>query len=382
MKILLVHNSYKSFGGEDRVFESEYEGLVEALSAENVFTYRVYSQNIRYPEQLWSVFFSTRHYKEVYQLVKKNRIDIVHVHNFFPFLSASVFKAAKKAGAKVVHTLHNYRWWCVNGLLYREGTGICRLCVEQKSFLPAIKYRCYRGSRLQSILASLAFAYYKKTNVWQYIDTCCVLTEFQRNFVLSQGIAADKIWYKPNWLAPFTEPPQKNRNGYIYIGRLEEAKGISYLLESWINLPQHFELTVVGTGPLEEQLIRTYGHQTNIHFRGQLTGAETSALQASARFTIHPSLCYESFGLTIIESMGVGVPVIGIDIGGRKEFIQDGVNGFLTDAKHLKETIEIADGTNNYEGLCIEARKTAARFSKEYIRQQQLAYYSSLVNLA
>ena len=172
MKLLIIHNKYQSnnIGGEDIVYKNELESLQSKLGKENVFSYEVSNDDISKLKLFFEIWFSFKHYQNIKEIVQKNNIDIVHIHNFFPLLTPSVFKASKDAGAKVVHTLHNYRLWCISGIFYRDGYGICELCTKNKFSLKGIFYKCFRKSLLQSTLAQLSFWYYRVNKIFDNID--------------------------------------------------------------------------------------------------------------------------------------------------------------------------------------------------------------------
>lgn len=332
MKILLVHNRYqsKNIGGEDIVYEQELESLKKKLGEDAVLSYEVSNDNINKFELLFQIWFSRKYYENIKSLVLQEKVDIVHIHNFFPILTPSVFKGAKDGGAIVIHTLHNYRLWCISGILYRDGYGICEVCTRKKFTLAGIFNKCYRDSLLQSIAAQVAFWFYRAMGAFNSIDYFFVLTNFQREKVKSLGISENKIILKPNGLSiSFKSKTQREKQGYIYVGRLEESKGIYELLGVWSRLDKRFVLTVIGSGKLEEALRNKFLKYDNIVFKGKCNREETLRSIAGSKYLIQPSLWYETFGLTIIEAMSLGTPVIGFDIGTRKELIKHGVNGFL-----------------------------------------------------
>lgn len=159
-------------------------------------------------------------------------------------MTPSVFKAAKDDGAKVIHTLHNYRLWCISGILYRDGVGICEKCIKNRFSLAGILNKCYRKSLLQSVVAQMAFWFYKVTKLFDTIDYFFVLTNFQKEKVKSLGIDESKIILKPNSLS-MSFDTQKEKKNYVYVGRLEESKGIYKLLKVWKQLDARFVLTIV-----------------------------------------------------------------------------------------------------------------------------------------
>jgi glycosyltransferase involved in cell wall biosynthesis len=376
MKVLIVHNNYlsRNVGGEDIVFYNEIRSLRKALGDANVFIYNVSNDDLNKFKLLFSIWFSFRHYKGIYNFVKEHRIDIVHVHNFFPLLTPSVFVAAHRAGAKVVHTLHNFRLWCISGILFRAESGICELCVKRTFPISGIKYGCYRNSLTQSLLAQLAFSFYKCLRLFKYVDAFFVLTEFQKKKVVSLGLPADKIILKPNGVNQST-PNQNQRDGFIFVGRLEESKGVKLLLDIWATLNPEYKLTLIGEGELFESVSKT-----NIRFLGKKSHDDVQNLISQARFLIQPSLWYETFGLTIIEAMSCGTPVIGFNIGTRQDFIKDGINGYLCEPENLREAIIRAENSANYPELSKNARETASQFANEVITAKQLLIYETILN--
>lgn len=379
MKILLVHNKYQStnVGGEDIIYKNELESLTKKLGKENVFSYEVSNDEINKLKLIFEIWFSFKHYSNIKRLIKDNNISIVHVHNFFPLLTPSIFKAAKASGAKVIHTLHNYRFWCISGILYKDNYGICEKCINKKFSLSGIVNKCYRKSILQSIVAQLSFLYYGITKNFDNIDYFFVLTNFQKEKVIQLGLDKNKIILKPNSLTMSLNKKSDTMN-YIFVGRLEESKGIYNLLEVWKELDKKFILIIIGGGDLEEKLKNEYAH-SNIIFKGKCTREETLNLISDSKYLIQPSILYETFGLTIIEAMSFGVPVIGFDIGTRKDFIKDGENGFLVQENDLYKVIKNSYDYNDYERLRENAIKTAKLYENEYIIRKQINIYEKIL---
>ncbi|MEY8767020.1 glycosyltransferase family 4 protein [Francisella philomiragia] len=381
MKILIVHNRYQSnnIGGEDIVYDNELKSLRELHGEDNVLAYQVSNDDISKFSLLFGIWFSRKHYRNIKKIVRDNNIDIVHVHNFFPLLTPSVFKAAKKSGAKVVHTLHNYRLWCISGILYRDGFGICELCTKSKLPIFGIKNKCYRKSRLQSLVAQAAFSFYKLFKMFKNIDYYFVLTDFQRQKVKELGILNHKIILKPNSISLAVDQHiQKTKQNYIYVGRLEESKGIFELLDTWRSLDDKFVLTVVGDSPDSDEIINKYSSK-NIIFKGKCTREETLSLISQSKYLIQPALLYETFGLTIIEAMSFGVPVIGFDIGTRRDFIKNRENGFITTKNDLQRTIQNSYDYSNYELMSQNAKNTAKQYQNDYIIAKQLEIYKNIL---
>jgi glycosyltransferase involved in cell wall biosynthesis len=87
----------------------------------------------------------------------------------------------------------------------------------------------------------------------------------------------------------------------------------------------------LGEGPLEKELkaFAESRQMQHVTFEGFIDGKEKKEIISQARFLVFPSECYESFGYSIIEGQACGVPVVASDIGGAKELVLEGENGFL-----------------------------------------------------
>ncbi len=379
MKLLVIHNKYKSnnIGGEDIVYNNELESLQKKLEKENVFYYEVSNDDISKLKLIFGIWFSKKYYEEIKKIIEENSIDLVHIHNFYPLLTPSIFKASKDGGAKVVHTLHNYRLWCISGIFYRDGFGVCEFCTKSKFSLQGILSKCFRKSMIQSVLAQLSFWYYRATKVFDNIDYFFVLTNFQKEKVKNLGIDEKKLILKPNSLN-MNFNIQKEKKDYIYVGRLEESKGIYELLKVWDTLDERFVLTIIGGGDIEYELKAKY-EKKNIIFKGKCSREETLLAISKSKYLIQPSIWYETFGLTIIEAMSFGVPVIGYQIGTRGDFIQDGVNGFLSGIDNLKDVIGNSYKYECYELLSKNAIETAKLYENKYIIEEQIWIYNKIL---
>lgn len=380
MKLLIIHNKYQSrnIGGEDIVYQNELVSLQKELGKDNVYSYEVSNDGMSKMKLLFTIWFSFKYYKEIKNIVKENSIDVVHVHNFYPLLTPSVFKAAKDAGAKVVHTLHNYRLWCISGIFYRDNHGVCELCTKNKFSFFGIVNKCIRKSFVQSTFVQVSFWFYKITKIFNTIDYFFVLTEFQKHKVISLGIDEKKIILKPNSLDMAFDRGIGKKDDYIYVGRLEESKGIFELLEIWETLGEKYILSIIGGGDIEEELREKY-NKTNIIFRGKCSREDTLSYISKSKYLIQSSLWYETFGLTIIEAMSFGVPVIGFNIGTRSDFIENDVNGFLSSKDNLKSIIEKSFGYPEYDTLSTNAIVKAQKFSNKYVINEQIEIYKKIL---
>ena len=107
LNIIAVHNRYLMAGGEDQVFESEARLLrerghqVEQIEEQNAFPDSVSKKIGMAVDCIWS----RRWHREFRTLLQKSRPDIVHIHNFFPRISPSIYYACRREGVPVVQTV-------------------------------------------------------------------------------------------------------------------------------------------------------------------------------------------------------------------------------------------------------------------------------------
>lgn len=381
MKILIAHNFYRSehIGGEDTVVLNEVAALKKQLGESNVHTYYVYNDNISSVALLKNIWGNKEHAQQIVELINKHQIDLLHVHNEFPLLTPLVFKAAYEQGVKIVQTLHNFRGQCLSGTLYRQNA-LCEQCVHQKIKWPGVMHRCYRNSYLQSTVHAMAQYWYHLKQYQSYIHHYFVLTHFQKSKLIDFGLNPQQLLLKPNFIMPQIEHYRTDieREGYVFIGRIESGKGIEYLLKNWVTLPKHFVLRIIGSGEDLEKLQDKYA-QENIIFLGKLEHVKAMQLLQKAKYLIHTSLYYETFGLTILEAMSCGVPVIGFNIGTRKDFIVHEENGLLSDEDKLRETLLSSFEHPRYMDMSKNAYEFSLQFTPASIIPQQIMHYENII---
>lgn len=331
LKVVVVHNRYQLQGGEDSVVDAEIALLREA--GHDVIPYIVGNDHITGAVQKLSTAALTTYNPfsrmRFAHTLKLNGPDIVHVHNFFPTLSPSIFDACAEAGVPAIWTLHNYRIGCANALLFRDGRP-CEDCLHGSPY-QAVLHRCYRGSRLGSLTLATSIAAHRRLGTWRSrVSRFIALTEFAKSRFVKAGVPDSLIRIKPN----FVHDPRPSLAGQafamtgpnaVYIGRLSVEKGVRTLMAAWRDVAM--PLRVVGDGPLADELRASA--PPNVTFVGlQPREAVYRELQAAALMVL-PSICYENFPVTAAEAMAMGKPVVASAIGALQEVITDGEQGLL-----------------------------------------------------
>lgn len=128
--------------------------------------------------------------------------------------------------------------------------------------------------------------------------------------------------------------PEKPGVRFAFIGRLNPEKGIELMLDSLAAVKDmEWSLILAGKGvPEYEARLKERAATLGIADRIEWTGhvEDISTVISRTDVGLFPSLAVESFGLTILEFMKGGIPVVSTDTGAQKEIIEDGYNGILT----------------------------------------------------
>ncbi|MEN8154963.1 MAG: glycosyltransferase family 4 protein [Acidobacteriota bacterium] len=353
MKILFIHNKYKIHGGEESVFNNEIKLLrdnghmIETVILDNADINSLFSK-IR--TALFS-FYNPFSSKLIKKKVNEFRPDLIHVHNFFPLVSPSVFFKRVIGNVPIIMTLHNYRLICANAMLFRKNT-ICEKCMNKKTPVKGIFYKCFRNSTLQTLLLVLVTSVHKYIGTWRKkIDLYICLSEFQKQKFIKSSLELKKgqIEVKPNFVFDNGFDFEINRSFFLFVGRIEQEKGIDTLLDSFRNTK--YSLKIIGEGPLQEDVKIICEENMNMEYLGVMDHEYVTTQMKMAKGLIFPSKNYEGFGMVIAESFSCGTPVITSDIGSQAEIVKNGINGLhfrVNDTEDLIKKVEELDQKYDY----------------------------------
>jgi glycosyltransferase involved in cell wall biosynthesis len=325
MRVLIAHNAYRQRGGEDEVVEAE----AALLTAHGHEVHRYQRHNDELAAQpgalvALAALWSRRTVRELDALLARLRPDIVHVHNFFPLISPSLYVTAARHGVPVVQTLHNFRLLCPQASLVRDGAD-CRDCVGRLPWR-AVARRCYRGSAPQSAVLAALLTVHRAAGTFRHgVARYIALSRFCKDELARGGLPAERIAIKPNFVA-LPPPPSGPRAGALFVGRLADDKGVAVLAEA-ATLAQ-VTIDVIGDGPARALVERT----PRLRALGTRPPAEVYAAMRSAACLVVPSLAAEAFPRVVVESFACGLPVLASDRGSLPELVAHGRTGLVHDA--------------------------------------------------
>lgn len=380
MRILSVHNAYQLRGGED-----ESRQLEEELLLRNGHLVEIYEeQNTKVSEILGiklaaRVVWSRAAYAIVKQKLSGQPYQLMHVQNFFPLISPSVYYAARAQKVPIVQTLRNFRLLCLNGFLFREGQ-VCESCMHQPFPWPGVMHRCYRDSVSASLGVFNMLTIHRLLGTWNHlVDQYIALTHYDRRKFIEGGLPGDRISVKPNFVYP--DPGiGEGKGGYVlFVGRLSAEKGLDTFLEAAQQFGSKVSFKIVGEGPLENLVQAAVAQSDNIEWLGRKSLPEVYDMMGNALALVFPSKWTETFSRVVVESFAKGTPVIASGVTDMEEFVTPYQTGLLFcpgDAMDLATQIE---WVLSHPAEVAEMRQAARRTYEEYYTAEK--NYEMVMNI-
>lgn len=384
MKVLLVHNDYGKYSGEEAVVDrmaamlSAHGHEVAQLRMTSAGSRESLSGKIR---GFAAGIYSPSGVKAMREALRREKPDVVNVHNLYPFISPAALKECRKAGVPVVMTVHNFRLICPTGLFMRDG-GPCELCLQRGNEWGCVRYNCEHsmmksvGYAVRNTVARLTGAY--RRNVTRF---ACI-TDFQRRKLISAGFAADRITVIPN-AVDLGAGGEYVQGGYVaYCGRLSYEKGYDRLMEVARRHPEiEFRFAGAQRLPDDQQL------PDNVRLLGYVSGVQLEEFYRDCRFVVMPSRCYEGFPMAILEAAQYSKPTVGPDHGGFTEIIGRGNEaiGRLFEPLSVddleRQIVELWNAPDQVQSLGVKARtKLQQQYSSEVIYNQWEKLFNTIKN--
>jgi len=385
MKILVVHNSYGKLSGEEAVVVGQKKLLAD--NGHEVICFERSSAEIPLMRlgklrALFSGIYSFASRRQIRRLLAQHKPDIVHIHNLFPLISPAILPECKRAGVSVVMTVHNYRLVCPNGLHMTAGR-VCEKCCGGR------EYQCLLNNCESNLFKSLGYFLRNyvarkfklfKNNVSIY----ACLTEFQRDKLIAEGFAPDKVAVIPNMVDGSGIKPAEQTGEYIgFVGRVSPEKGVDTLVEAAKKLT---DIQFKAAGAYDRMQALVTDSPENLGFKGHLNKDKLSEFYSKCRFIVFPSMCYETFGLPIVEVALRGRPVIASRIGVLPEIVDDGVTGLLFEPGNADDLAKKIRYLWDNPGLCRKMGqagrgKALREYSPEKYYERLMAVYKKTIEL-
>ena len=343
-RLLSVNNYHYRRGGADAVYLDHAEVLA-AEGFEPAFFSMLHPDNL---PTSWSRYFvdeielgradlpiakvtkaskvvwSFEAQRKLRRLLADHRVDLAHLHNVYHHLSPSILSTLHGAGIPVVLTAHDLKLACPAYRMYNRN-GICETCRDH-SVLNVIRNRCINESLPASAVVAVESALQRRVHSYRkHVAKVVVPSRFFAAKFVEWGWPEDRFVHIPNYVDTTPLPPEtRPGDEFVYVGRLSPEKGLLTLARA--ASVAGVRVRVAGTGPIEGELralVASLG--ADVELVGHQSGEDLHDLVRGARALVLPSEWYENGPMSVLESMALGTPVIGADIGGIPEMVDEEV---------------------------------------------------------
>jgi glycosyltransferase involved in cell wall biosynthesis len=362
MKILLIHNKYGKYSGEEAVVDAQLRLLRDHGHEADLFTRsseEIPHLKLKSISAFFSGFYNSHSIRLLKQKLSEKNYDVVHIHNLYPLISPAILPVitSKKYNSsthklissppKLVMTVHNYRLICPNGLFFTQGE-ICERCTGGKEYMCIVK-NCENSLFKSTGYAMRNWWARKRKYYLSHVDAFLCLTDFQRSKLMENGFPGERCHVLQNFMDPGPAGAQASDCMFVlFAGRVNRQKGIGLLASAAALLP-HIPFTIAGAP--DKGYLQTFRIPGNMTLAGEQPKEQMEELFRQASFLVFTSRSYEGFPMVFLEAMKHHIPVIAPRQAGFPEIIGDGFNGLLFepgDAEDLARKITRLWGDKAY----------------------------------
>lgn len=274
-------------------------------------------------------FYSFWDYRKYKKIFKEGHYEVVNTH-CIEDMSPVIWKAAYDCNVRIVHTMHERYIKCHTLLMLKKNGELC----NKQTLVCKYRNRFYKR-------------YYKMIDM--FISPSKQLAQ-------DMGVNCKVIYngVKIPEIANFEKIYEEREREHIilYASNLNYHKGINVLLDAFFKLDSKWKLYIAGEGTLYEEVYQKTKDIENVRMLGHLDEKQMAEIYKQAYVLVIPSLCKENCPMVVLESFSYGVPAIGSNIGGTKELIDDGINGYWFETGNADElSKKIIELDNNYKKL-------------------------------
>jgi glycosyltransferase involved in cell wall biosynthesis len=353
VRVLLVNAFHYLRGGVERTYLDESRWLTDAGHEVSHFATRD-PRNLPSPTERWfapaaefgegaplarqlaqlpRAIWSRPAEHAIAALLRERRPDVAHLHAPSRYLTPSILAPLAGAGVPVVMTLHDFKPWCTNRILFAHGAP-CERCKGGRHW-HAFATACVQESAPKSAIGSLEAYVHQTIGAYRSVRRWIAPSAFVMEKAIEHGMPAERL--RP--LAHGVEVGAAAATGseaaaippgpfVFYAGRLSVEKGVRHLPAVAMRIAP-VPLLIAGEGPLHAWLESAAASQPNLRVLGRVEDAMLDALRRAAAVVVVPSLFYEHFCYAAAEALADARPVVASRIGAIPELVEHGVSGML-----------------------------------------------------
>ncbi len=253
----------------------------------------------------------------------------------------------------------------------------------------------------QTLFHKISFIFLQA--IYKYSDAIIVYGDHVKKYLVSIGISSEKIYCAPQAMdnTPFNRPISegdqealkeqlgcKDRKIILYVGRLEECKGLTYLMEAASFIKNlDFCMLLIGTGSMRNALERSaQAASLKAIFLGHIPNEQLNKYYAIADVFVLPSITTKNFkepwGMVINEAMNQGCPVVVTDAvgAGAGGLVENGQNGYIVPEKNSVLLKEAIDKLLKNEELCSRMGQNSIRKIAGWTLQETIKGFGRAIN--
>lgn len=356
MKIALVHDFLKEYGGAERVVEALHDMYPEAPVYTSFVDYGSlgpHAERIRKWKIVESPFGRTWFMKKF--------------HSPLRFLAPLVWKDFDFSGFDVV--ISSSGWYMCRGVTVKKPTvHICYIHHPPRhlyGYQTAMDWQKYWIIRVYAAIVNHFLRIYDY-NTAQKVDYFIANSEETKRRVQKFYRRDSEVIYPPVEIPSKINSP-KSKDYFLVVSRLARAKHIDLAIKACQQLGE--KLVIVGKGREEEYLKSLVNNLPDITFLGEVSDEELPDIYAGAKALIFPAQD-EEFGIVPVEAMGYGIPVIALRSGGLPETIIEGKTGVFFDKLTAESVVKSLEKFKKLALRAEDCRNQAKKFSKEVFERK------------
>ncbi len=330
------------------------------------------------------IFWNKEAAKKLEKIIKREKPDIAHLHNFMSHLSLSIIFTLKKYNIPIAMTLHDYKLFCPNYQLFSQGK-ICFDCLEKRNFRSCLYKKCIKDSYIKSLIGYLEAKSQKDIlKATDKIDVFLAPSRFMKKKALEAGIPVKKVIHLPYFVSKDKKQSSSSKeNPYLlYFGRLSREKGIKLLIKSFLDVSDKFpkwKLKIAGNGPEKDELKRLAENNKNIEFLGRKQRSQLKEIISKSYLTVLASIWPDNLPFSILESLSLAKPVLAAKVGGIPELIKDKKTGILFKLNNQKDLTDKIIWAINHKKEIRQMGKNAQKQALEKYNSEK--HYKKIIKI-
>jgi glycosyltransferase involved in cell wall biosynthesis len=304
--------------------------------------------------------------KKIRKILEENTYDVIHFHN----MSLIGLTALKYGRGIKLYTTHEHWLVCPMHVLWKYDREVC---TSQNCISCQLQgKRPPQWWRFTSLM----------DNMFRNVDMFISPSQFTLQKHQEMGLRSPMVhipYFLPESIAEgsFDREPPHVRPYFLFVGRLEKIKGVQNLIPVFRKHPQ-YELLIAGEGTYADILQEQANGAVNIRFLGKLSHATLRTYYKHAVAVIVPSICYEVFGIIIIEAFSMKTPVIVNNLGALPEVVEDSGGGIIynNDSELIEAMDQLSKNTDVRNEL---GRKGYEAFLRYWNEESHMRKYLGLI---